>query len=399
MEEEIDLRPHIEALLTNWLWIAGTGFVLAVVVYVISLLISPTYQATALVAIAEPRQRVQFDARIETVAESQPLKAYPELALSDGVLTNLLAQDAVDATMTLEELQDILEAEAGSDPSLLRLVVSHQNPETAASIVNQWAELFVNWANQVYGFQGDAELLFFQEQLQQAEVDLTTSEQALIDFEARNRTVIVNNELAALQSAQADYLNMQQEISFLIQDVNALRSQLTQDGSNITVADQITALFLEMKAFNVETDVPLQFQFDTLESLTQQTQEEQIRFLTNLGETLSGRVTEIEGEVAELEPQILALQEEAQNLALENGRLGRNHNIAKDTYTALARKIEEERITSQEVSSGVRLASRSAVPINPVAPRKLINAVVAGSMGVLIAVFVILTRGWWRTQK
>lgn len=401
MEEEIDIRPYILSLLKNWYWIVGAGFVTALLAFGLSSLLDPTYQATALVAIAEPRQRVQFDERIETITENQPLRAYPELALSDEVLTNLLSERALDEGTSLYNLRQLLEAEPSNDPSLLRLIVQHEDPEKASALANMWAELFVEWANRVYGFRGGDQLRSFQAQLQQAEQDLTAAEDELIAFQAQNRTVIVANELEALRRTQADYLRTKQEIVFLMQDVSALRSQLEQQSSNAstTVADQITALFLGLKAFNVETNVPMQFQFDTLESLTQQSRLEQIQLLDSLVETLATRLAEIELQVVELEPQILTLQEEQQNLAIEDSRVNRNYVIVKDTYVALARQVEEERITSQDTSSGVRLASKSAVPENPVAPRVLINTIVAGGMGGMFAVFVILALGWWRTQQ
>lgn len=398
MEEEIDLRPYIEDLLSNWYWIIGSGFITALIALGITFIIAPTYQATALIAIAVPRQRVQFDNRIETVTENQPLRAYPELALSDEVLTTLLSQGLLEGDMTLTSLHSSMEAELGGDPSLLRLVAHHQDAATAALVVNTWAELFVSWANRVYGFQGEDQLRSFQAQLEQAEKDLTASEKDLVAFQAQNRIAIVTNELSALESAQANYLNKKQNITILIQDITALRTQLGQQPNrNMTsFADQLTALFLEMKAFGIETNSLLQVQFGTPNTITQQSQQEQIKFLDDLIKTLSAQLTTIETEVDQLEPQILVLQEEQQNLTIADGRIKRNYSIVQDTYTALARQVEEEQIASQEVSSGVRLASRAAVPERPVSPRKLVNTGIAGIIGLLVAAFITLVHGWRR---
>jgi hypothetical protein len=46
----------------------------------------------------------------------------------------------------------------------------------------------------------------------------------------------------------------------------------------------------------------------------------------------------------------------------------RNVELAIDTHTALARTVEEKRITSQENNAGVRLVSRSLPPTAPVGP-------------------------------
>ncbi|MEM7116498.1 MAG: Wzz/FepE/Etk N-terminal domain-containing protein [Chloroflexota bacterium] len=404
MEEEINLKPYIEKLLENWYWIVGSGIAAAILAFLLTSLISPTYQATALVAIAESRQRVQFDPRIETVPEDLPLRAYPELAESDEVLATLLTQEVLDNATSfdvtsLDELRGVVEAELGGDPSLLRLVVRHEDPETAALLVNTWADLFVGWANRVYGFQGDDQLNFFLEQLEQTSQELATAEAALVDFQTRNRLALVGNELALLKNTQSRYLQIQRDTVLLMQDIEALRIQLEQqDGDEVAISDQITALFLELKAFNANINAPLQIQLDSANSLTQQVREDQIEFLNGLIETLAAKLSQIEDDILVLEPQILALQEEEQNLTIENSRITRDYNIVNDTYTALARQVEQEQITSQDISSGVKLASRASVPERSVAPRRLLNTVVAGTVAGLLAVFVILALGWWQSD-
>ncbi|NCF68576.1 MAG: lipopolysaccharide biosynthesis protein, partial [Chloroflexi bacterium] len=54
MEEEIDLRPYVEALLRNWKWIIGAGILAALIALGFSFLMPSTYEATALVAVSEP---------------------------------------------------------------------------------------------------------------------------------------------------------------------------------------------------------------------------------------------------------------------------------------------------------------------------------------------------------
>ena len=92
MEEEIDLRQYVEVLIRSWGWIAGLALVAAAAALGVSFLIPPTYEATALVAVTEPRYVMRFDPRFETVNSVQPAyQAYPELAASDDLLQDLLA--------------------------------------------------------------------------------------------------------------------------------------------------------------------------------------------------------------------------------------------------------------------------------------------------------------------
>ncbi|MCB0028708.1 MAG: hypothetical protein KDE28_12425, partial [Anaerolineales bacterium] len=148
MEEEINLRPYFETITRGWYWLVTASVLAAIIAYAVSSSIAPTYEATALVVIAEPRQRVQFDPRIETVTESQPLNAYPELAMSDEVMLSLLSTVELADVETVGKLRDLLVAEAGSAASLLQLRVQYKDPDVAALVANNWASFFVEWVNE-----------------------------------------------------------------------------------------------------------------------------------------------------------------------------------------------------------------------------------------------------------
>ena len=72
MEEEIDLREYVEVLIRYWKWIVRAALAAAVVALVVSLLLPPTYEATALVAVTKPRYAMQFDPRFEILNDVQP---------------------------------------------------------------------------------------------------------------------------------------------------------------------------------------------------------------------------------------------------------------------------------------------------------------------------------------
>ncbi len=140
MDDEIDLRPYIELLLKRWYWIVGVAALAGVIAFVVSSLMPPTYEATALVTMTQLQK-----------SEEIALSAYPELAMSDGLMTKVLEElksPPSDVSST-EALRQIVEAEPGSDPTLVRLVVRHGDPRTAAEIANIWAEVFVTWVTAV----------------------------------------------------------------------------------------------------------------------------------------------------------------------------------------------------------------------------------------------------------
>lgn len=405
MEEEIDLRPYIEAVTRNWMWIVGTMILAAIIAWGATFLMSPKYKATALVAVSGPPQVVQFDPRIKTSQDNQPKKAYPELATSDELLGVLLGEVAsIDPEITnISSLRGILLAEAGSDPSLINLSASSEDPQVATNIVNIWAEIFVGKANQVFGTQGDEQLGFFENQLNVAAQDLQQAEQNLIGFQAHNRSMILFNELTALQQTQADQLAKKRQIVLLLQDAESLHEQLTSasDVDTDPTAGQLAAVLLQLRTFggvpDAEMTTPWQLQVN-VDQISGVDKQERITFLSGLQDTLAVQSKQINEHLAELEPQILTLQQDKQEAMAEESLLLRNVTVAEEAYTALARKVEEEKITSQNTSSGVRLASRSAVPNAPVGAPKLLLVIFAGLIGIIFGTIFILLVTWWRKQ-
>ncbi len=408
MEEEIDLRAYVLVLLKYWKWILGTAVAAAVVALAVSFLLPPTYEAVALVAVTKPRYVMQFDPRIAPVesvsnAVIQPAyKAYPELASSDEVLQEVLARlnPRPEKLETLRDLQEMVEAKSGADPSVIRLAVRHRDPEAAAHIANLWAEIFVRRANEIYGTEAQSQLQFYQQQRERARAELTAAEEALVAFQARNRESVLQNQLNSYRQMQADYLADRRQITYIVQDIRGLREQLSRQPADqpATLADQLTALFLQIKAFNAQASAPIQLQVDSAATLSEKSLPEQIAFLDDLVRVLEAKSAEIERRLAELEPQILALQQELQEIRTEEDRLTRARDVARETYMTLARKVEEARIAAEDASTGeVRLASRAAVPEKPISPRKLLNTAVAGMLGLMLAVFGAFVVEWWRS--
>ncbi|MCP5094001.1 MAG: hypothetical protein GY943_00455, partial [Chloroflexi bacterium] len=138
MEEEIDLRPFIEALLKNWKWIVISGIVAAVTTFIIVSARPATYSATAIIAVLDSGVTIELDEMIVAGEEYRPLKAVPNLATNNEVLSNVISQLS-DPSFTISSLRNKLTAEAGADKTLVHLTVSAQTPEMAAEVANVWA--------------------------------------------------------------------------------------------------------------------------------------------------------------------------------------------------------------------------------------------------------------------
>jgi len=398
LEEELDIRYYIDVLRSNWYWIIGGALIAGLVAFGISSALSPSYEATSLVVVTQPTEIVELDSRIRSVDDGEPITVFPEIALSDELILAMLPEiNEMDPEIqSVEDVRGLLKAASGADPSLLRLTVTYNDPEKTSEIANLWANLFVAQANQVYGNIGGEQLAFYEQQVNEAANELDSAEQALLELQARNRTSILANQLSSLNGLQSDYLNEQRQITLLSQDVQALRDQLAQQSNDvgITFADQLVSLSLQAKAYGVEA-TPIQFQWDSADGLVASDRSEQLAFLDDLGETLNTRMIQAEEALTELEPQILMLQAEKQMGDTEISQVYRDYSLAEETYTALTRRVEEERITSQNVNSRVKLVSETTPPDKPVSPRRLTNTVLAMVVGLMVGVGVVFLIAWY----
>ena len=400
MEDEIDLRPYIDSLRRRWVWIVLSTALFGVFAFTVSSFITPTYEATALVVV-EPNDVVQFDSRFRDASDSQPLKALPELAISDELLQSVLTQLSLDNVNHVQQLRQIVQANSGQDASVIRLTVSYNDPQLAAQIATIWANEFIIRANDIFNDFDGEQVQFYQSQLIEAEEKLLALENELIAFQSENRSSVISNTLQAFNQRQIDFLAAQADLALLQQDVQSLHNLLISTSSNnfVTFADQLAALTLQLRLFNLETAVPLQIQINESTTLVTENRAEQISIVETWLEILEAQIELVNEELDNIEPLILSLQQEGEIVNSEYKRLMQRLLVAQETHTALALKVEEEKISSQNINQGISLASKASIPGAPTSPNKLSNTIIGTMLGFILATFLIITNQWWQSYK
>jgi succinoglycan biosynthesis transport protein ExoP len=404
MDQDIDLREYIAALLKHKFWIAGLAVGAAVVALVVSLLLPPTYRATALVVVTRQKYEMQFDPRFALVGGNvvPPYKAYPLLAMGDELLADLIADMGPELSpgrRTVENLRAKLAAETGADPSVIRLSVEDGDPQRAAAVANRWAEHFVEKANDLYAPRKD-EQSFYEGQQTEAEGALAQAERELIDFQASNEALILSVQLEDKRLALEEYLGVARSVALVAQDAQSLSDRLrTQDeGTLASSSDELTALLLEIDALN-RSELPVQLQVSVQQDLGGKTVGDQIAFLDSLIRVLEDRQVVLEREAKALEPDILGLQEQLARAQIREGRLQTVKELALDTYMTLSRKVTEATIAAQDTTRDVRLASLATPPQHAAFPRTLLNVAIAGVVGLLIGALAALAIEYWQRGR
>ena len=397
MEEEIDLRPYVNALLRYWWAIILTGLIIGVGAVLYASLKEASYRATTIVAFLEPTQSVQFDTRFETVpSKTTILRSLPSLSMSDDVMTQLLANLGDTHIETVTQLERHLSAESGSDLNLLYLRANSSDPELSARLVNQWAEVFVATANEIYASRGASQIEFYVQQVEEAGVRLTDTEQALIDFQGGSRLTMVTNELTSLTNLQANYVDYSTSLTRLRDDIRAARAQLgALPGGAPGVAEDYTLLALQSLLIQLQQLAPITLQIAAASGTTAATTD-QSQFLDSLEAAIAEIQPAISEQLAVMEPRILALQREREALNNRANRLASDRELAMETYKTLSRKLDEERLTTNDYSVGFRQVSRAAVPEAPVGTNQILLALAGAAFGAILASLIIILYAWWK---
>lgn len=401
MEDEIDLRPYVLGLLQRWWWLVGAAVLLAALGYAGSFLLKPSYDATALVVVSGAEELIQFDPRFEPTSETQPVRAYPTLARSDALLT--LLQGRIEArngtAPRLEQLRRMVSATSADDPRLIILRVTTRTPEGAAATANEWAELFVAAANDLFIGRNDASATYYAAQLDSSLTTLTVADDALTAFQARNRLPVIEAELQSLLASQTSYWQQLRVSEMLLDDITALRAQIDgQSAAAVSLADQLTALSLQIKAFDAQLGLPLQLTTEPGFDLTSANRADQLDALDQLTTTLATRAATATARLADIEPRLLALQAEKSVLSDELDALTREYDLANETVVALARKVREEEIASQNTTSGFKIASQAGIPTRPSGPQRMVFAA-GGAVGGLLLATVAAVAVVWREES
>jgi uncharacterized protein involved in exopolysaccharide biosynthesis len=407
-EDETDLREYLRVLIRHWRLVAATTILAALAALAVSLIMQPTYEATALVAITGARYEFQFNPSVEVnysviPVRVPPYKAMLALATADDLLQAVFAEMRAELptdVVNLDGFRGMLEAKASSDPSVLELTASAETPSLASEIASTWANRFVAYVNDIYQ-RNSEDLTFFAAQAEETRGTLEETEQDLIEFQARNEAAVLQARLGSRMSLLSSYLATQNSLTIINRNVRALRSQLEAlpPDSASGLGDDLAALGLQILALNAGSGTPIQIQLAEGASLSNRTAGEQAGYLADLQETIGEQLVELNTAMEPLPGEILALQGQIQELDTEGSRLATARDLARESYLSVSRKLEETRLLSQSTEGDARLASLAATPVRPASPRKLLNTALAGALGLMLGVFAVFLMEYLKPMR
>lgn len=265
-EDDIDLRVYIDILLCRKWIILGIMLIAGAGAAIITSLQPPAYNATSLVAITRPLYQFQFSPNIQNTGEKENSpqqfsgKAGVELANSDSILEMVLKavkNDLKPEERHLLRFRKKIKVTTGGDPTILKITATDSHPWVAAAIVNNAADVYVRYVNNLYG-QTSHQETFFETQLTKADGALKEAEQMLIDFQKRNNAAVLTARLSTAQTILNTYLSMNEYLNNLLQNIRGLQSQLSRQPAEnpSTLVDDLAALIMQINAFSSQQTSP-----------------------------------------------------------------------------------------------------------------------------------------------
>lgn len=251
IDDEIDLRQYILVLFQWWREIVVTAFTLALLagLAVLALRILPSkYEASSEVAIVRVQSDVTFDEKFTTKADEQTTtsNASPRRsALISFASSNAIAQKVIERVGDLldedeqaaDKLLQNVDVSSGTtasnrttDSDLIRITVTANTPQKAATLATTWAQVFVEQANQVYGQTPSDLVASVENAMTDAQSVYDKAQQALAAFLAQNQSATLDRQMQQRDQAIKGLLAGQQStIETLMKKIADTKSNIVAD--------------------------------------------------------------------------------------------------------------------------------------------------------------------------
>jgi len=453
-DDEIDLRPYINAIRKKWWLIALVTLLAGTAALVYGLLQVRSYEASATILLTRTRSTLELANQFPTISEPidtrSRMDAMLEIAGSDALVLQVM--EAADEQypgngLIQEDLKDSVEITSSGDT--IKFTASDPDPIYAAAIANAWAENAVSAIN--YAYSGEQLPGEIQLSLEPARVEYEAAQQDLEDFLVENQVDILQKQIVQT-SALLDELvqdrtwkiayNVQRKRNMdqIIDRANALKQQL-QTRSTTTAAglgEALAVLRLGSDAFSdvqvtnrsgstsrvdsedlsavQETFILGASQPDTifdvqiseliesvssgdsyqrdLDRIIDSAESEKLIADAALVELMEEAVAEGSDELLVSTAETLRnLQSQLENEQAQLNELTSSRDLTWEAYQALAQKETEVR-NNLKTSSSVTLASPAVPAVEPTSRGILRNTLIGAAVGFFLSLTWVLGSVW-----
>jgi capsular polysaccharide biosynthesis protein len=427
MEQEIDLRPYIVALMRRWRVIVLATLAVALLAIAVAALMPQAPQASANVLILATEARVRFDQRFTTDNPS-PLTTPANqrtalIALASSTALEDQVKQQLPADFSVEPLQPgalASQVRVSTEGDLLSITVANANPERAQQLASLWAEQYVKLVNEAYG-QDTTLIQNLQTQLDEAqqrydekqgELETFLGQSQLVQLEQQIKGIegVLDGSREASQMLYTQYLSRTHELELVLNDAQTLRQQV-QEGQASNVSQSLANLILQARAVSSTSGAPLDLRLESpttfqqddqatiasLDNLVLALQERRRQLLvksTELakaiatgGSTESGLTTE---QRKQYEQDLTALNQQFEQVRATRQVLEQQRDVLRESLKILQSKLDEQRVAEGTSQAEVRYLGTTMEPPSSLLTRLALSGVAAAVVVFFLSVVLIL---------
>lgn len=420
--DEISLREVIEVLINGKKLIAIITIIAVLISGILSyFVIDPTYEAKTLLMASLATDKLSslkssngdIDSILDSISSYPVLtiQTYKEQIKSPEILQQTIEELELDKLdIKMDNLADMIDLETIEDTNLIAIKVKHSDPELASNIANTLAKNFTEFITKISKDQASKTSQFLATQLEVEKSKLDEATLELKTFLSQPRGLDeLNSEydskISLLTNYKTQLVEKEVEISKLEAGLAAAKENLKNTPKilvtkksvgedsllNQVVADKAGSTVAETADITMESEeinpnyIKLENQISDFNINISKLKKEM--------EILAQKIDKTQKEIESLNSEI-AEKKHQQTL------IQRKVNLAQSTYDSFLKKYEETRIAeSTEIGeSSINIVSKAAVPEVPVAPRKALNVAIAAVLGIMIGVFVVFFREYWKSS-
>ena len=387
-DDQIDLRRYARLVASHWVWVAAPALLGLVAAIVAGILLPPTYEAVALVAIDQAADRPEDDALIE-------------FAMSDGILQRALDQLSGDGPIGSNSLSEF---RAGLSAHYTRpfvvLSATAEEPVLVAFIANQWATTLRNRMNTDLRPQASSNSPL-DPALDAAKRDWREAELALLasDAQLRNEHLASTRRVALARQAELGALDLR--LGVLASQAGALAEELRLEGADQAasqravisvrgIADELSRLGLGGSLAGLSGEG----EFLGGDAANEWLNDDLIEAAGILAEVVAARSGTMQAERDALEIQLAVTAADLLELQMQLSVLELHRDVARAAVMAVGRDPGQQSAAGQAQPPLAQVASMASPPSEPRSPRPVRDGALAGIVGALIGLGGLLLRDW-----
>ncbi|WP_322511289.1 Wzz/FepE/Etk N-terminal domain-containing protein [Chloroflexus sp.] len=416
MEDEIELKPYVRALLRRWWIIVGVAVGLAVIAGVVAIIRTPPHTASASLLIVPASAQITLDTRFTSRDSMLFTTTVNQREALLGLARDVTLEERVAQALAIAYQPGELTSRIAidTDGDLVRITARAETSAEAERLATVWSQEYARLVTETYT-RDSTSIELVEQQLATAQERYRAAQAALEAFLAQGEITIADQEvrrlnelIAGARSANAArlsaYLRRSNDLEQILRDARLLRERLAgQASGEASAADAVAALLLRIRNLSDQgIDRPI-LQIDsslansatvTVGELDQLIAALETEYRAVRDETLrlsQLSMAEWNGQAnQELYEQLVTAQTRFEQLSARQRELTRNRDVAFSLVEVLLRRVDELRVADAAPQVSVRYLGTVADP-SPVIGRQVLTlAAVAALAGFVLAAAVIV---------